>query len=121
MTRKEFLDDMVAFYSEDVNRRAVESGACCYRTRDGRKCAIGRYILDELYNDSIEGKNALHCNFSSNGMLPLSITSLGIYFLRQVQALHDSSGYWDENGLSEAGKEKYDEIVSGINDYCNQD
>jgi len=38
-----------AFYEEDPSRRAVKEGGCAYRDALGRKCALGRYILDAHY------------------------------------------------------------------------
>ena len=50
-TRNEFLEEMVAYYSEDPKgRRSVFRGTmvCMYNAGDGRRCAIGRYLSDEV-------------------------------------------------------------------------
>ena len=47
----EFLEDTIKYYSEDPSgRRSVENGQCMYKSSDGRKCAVGRFISDHLYD-----------------------------------------------------------------------
>lgn len=117
MTKKEFLDDMVAFYSVDpIDRRAVNYDVCKYKTTDGKKCAIGRWILDENYDKDFEGNGIQSWKtYESTGKtilqsLPEEIQLLGDEFLRDVQNLHDNRTYWDDKGLSVAGKINYDAI-----------
>lgn len=100
--RKEFLDDTVKYYSEDTSRRSVLD-KCMYRTGDGRKCAIGRYIPDDKYTTLIEGKNVI--SKLVYNLIPQNISMLGIDFLLSIQSLHDESDNWDKNGLTEKGKE----------------
>lgn len=111
--RLEFLEDTIKFYSEDVKRRAaidVYEGRsqCFYRTEDGRKCAIGRWIPDDKYNNLMEGEAV--CGKNVMSFLPKKISDLESAFLMAVQALHDISSYWTEEGLSDAGINKVGEI-----------
>lgn len=104
--RLEFLEDTVKYYSEDVSRRAIDRSPgkkppCQYKTRDGRKCAIGRHILDEKYSSDLEGKFAhqvLHT-------VKKEIAELGSNFLSYIQNLHDHEDNWDleNNKLSITG------------------
>ena len=108
--RKEFLDETVAFYSEDVSRRAVEDDnvTCRYRI-DEKKCAIGRHIPDEIYHNSIEGGGIE--SLLVRECLPKEIIDLGISFLNHVQALHDNNFNWNEHGLSDSGELHYNAII----------
>lgn len=110
MTRKEFLEDTVAYYSADpVGRRAVVKegiiGLCYYRHPDdpSKRCAAGRWIPDEKYDVSLEKKvvdtdEVFVC-------LEEEVQKLGKAFVRDVQYLHDGSVHWNDEGLSEEGKE----------------
>jgi len=105
--RLAFLNETVEFYSQDPKgRRAVLAKftmpTCRYRTDDGRKCAIGRHIPDDLYHTGMEGA----LTTETMKTLPSEISELGISFLEAVQGLHDNNKYWDENGLTEQGHMK---------------
>ena len=116
--RKLFLEETIAFYGEDPEgRRAVEalSDRCVYRTEDGRGCALGRHIPDDLYLPAMDGKDQDGHNigciklfnlFEPN--LPEQLKALGNYFLNDVQTLHDGRGLLGEGdggGLTELGSE----------------
>lgn len=107
--RLEFLEDTIAYYSEDVNRRAVNNMRCSYKTEDGKKCAIGRYISEKKYNSIIEG----HGVGSSvvYKLLPKKILDLDIDFLDDIQDLHDQNYHWDKNGLTEKGIDFKNKII----------
>ena len=113
MTRLEFLEDTVAYYSEDVNRRAVVNGTCCYRTEDGRCCAIGRFIEDKDYDESFED----HRIMDIFNKLSQELQSLDKSFLSAVQDLHDDSGCWNTEVLSDEGLKCVEFIKYK---YCNE-
>jgi hypothetical protein len=53
MTKQEIFDKVVKHFS--IQRTgAYGDGACWYRTSDGRKCAVGALIPDEVYNPDCE-------------------------------------------------------------------
>lgn len=109
--RYAFLDDMLSFYSVDpVGRRGkgdytingrVTSG-CVYRSSDGRKCSIGRYIPDDKYTPDMEG-NAVDYQIIFSA-LPDEIQALGESFLKTLQGIHDVDYYWHVNGITESGE-----------------
>lgn len=120
MTRQEFLDEMVAYYSEDTNRRAVirdpidgHTTSCQYKNYDcGTACAIGRYIPDAKYNYRIEGDSVAAPEILA--LLPEEIQRMGAYFLGEVQNLHDIDACWDKNGLTVEGHRRYECIKRHI-------
>ena len=115
--RLEFLDETVAFYGEDTSRRALQNNQCMYRTDDGRKCAIGRVIPDELYSRSLDRTGGVGIvtileSPKLSKRIPDNVKELGKYFLLSVQKLHDRTSSWQMGkGLSESGQKYYDDIV----------
>lgn len=105
--------DYIAKYF-NANNRAVELNSsgeerCKYRTSDGRKCAIGLFIDDELYKRMCE-KKLTQCtvmNLLYNGLLPFELRILGSEFLNMLQKLHDTNIYWNDEGLTEFGQRMY--------------
>lgn len=62
MTRQEFIIETLKPYFLDTTKCAIiriGSGSfCMYRTEDGRKCAFGQHIRDEVYHESMETNEA---------------------------------------------------------------
>lgn len=119
LTRKEFLEDMVKFYSK--HPRAVIQGnntsKCMYRTPEGHGCAIGRWIPDAKYIPDLENRT---CDPAVSACLPENVRKLHNQFLNLVQQLHDNNLNWklDSKGqgrLTEKGKNEYNNIIQN---YC---
>lgn len=111
--RLAFLQDTVQYYSEDLTRRAASSnsGRCSYLTDDGRKCAIGRHIVENTYSPGFE-ISPLSEIFK---VLPNNVKALGYDFLSQVQSLHDKAINWNltcNQGLTESGKHVVQRIIN---------
>lgn len=120
--RLDFLEDTVKYYSEDVSRRAVVNTVgikecrCLYRTKDGKKCAIGRFIPDEKYFSGMEGMCLSNYNLYEN--IDKEIRNLNNHdgsFLKAIQTLHDIENFWSAKGLTKEGKEK---VISIKKLYC---
>ena len=108
-TRQELLDNTVRHFNS--TNRSIKDGdlsVCAYRTSDGLACAIGREISDELalkFDSEILGSV---CNVFDK--LPLRLRNFGIFFLGDIQILHDAEDYWDKKGLNNDGREAVKEI-----------
>ena len=116
MTQTEFLLDMLKYYCENTTRRCVDDmGACRYHPSsikhlNSEGCAIGRQLPEELALkfDSYEVPD-VESIFEE---LPSDIQSLGMYFLTEVQRLHDLGKNWDiKKGLSVYGKIRVSDII----------
>lgn len=111
----ELLLNTVAFYASNTSRRAINrswSVHCMYRTLDGRKCAIGRFITDEEYNPEWDADQ------TSIAGIQIEIKNhYDIEFLLDLQSLHDSNRYWNynERGMTFDGHEK---VKSLDETYC---
>ena len=67
---------------------SVSNGGCRYRSANGRRCAAGFFLTDEVYNVEMEGHNAAFVfndveGFNSNDRI----------FLRKLQRVHDNAGF----------------------------
>lgn len=61
---------------------------CAYRSPEGRKCAAGLFIPDELYNADMEGKPIGYVTAEHEDVikvLPLTVTGMGNF-----QDVHDT-------------------------------
>lgn len=119
--RLEFLEDTVKYYSEDVSRRALDSqGSCRYITEDGRRCAIGRFIIEDHMCEVLDNSksNTVWSIFKfCPHFLPKHILDLGSDFLGSIQLLHDGIFYWHLKGITGEGKEYVEKIKT---EFCKQ-
>lgn len=121
MTFKEALLDTIRFYSEDTNRRSL----CFFMHEDGRRCAVGRFILpekesffkemDEMHNSNIEAVVHKHQQRALAEGRPIneeqairelvSISDASINDLMLLEILHDEDCNWNKSGLTDFGRE----------------
>ena len=108
--RKQILEDTINHYNS-TNRAATEKGRCYYYDhKTGRRCAIGRLLAEEEAI-ALQGIGLGGCQVRAiSYYLPESVFELGIHFLSMLQSLHDKATYWNEEGLSESGKEFVEDI-----------
>jgi hypothetical protein len=89
MTRQEIFDKVVSHFA--VQREAAaEYWMCMYRTPDGRKCAIGALIPDEVYSKRLEDKSVGTLLLEFPDIMRASGLSDGdLCFLFALQDVHD--------------------------------
>lgn len=51
--KQEIFDKAWDHFITNKSPRAIEAGSCCYRTPEGKKCAIGIFIPDDLYYEEV--------------------------------------------------------------------
>lgn len=85
MTKQEYYDLLVRC-AGDGTFPAKQFGQCCYRTKDGRKCAIGLLIPDHLYRPEFEGETVYNSQIQEVVCCPEGLT---IGNLDDIQYLHD--------------------------------
>lgn len=80
-----------------------DSIKCCYRTKDGLKCAIGCLIADEFYDEELEGAN-LHSAHPRSQAVVTAVRNSGwedfsLNLLCELQHIHDNSDpkEWEEH------------------------
>ena len=85
MTDQEVFDKVVTALREQ-GCKSMDDGACVYRSKDGRKCAVGHLIPDELYHERMEGKVCFHLCRAYPGVRRLG---LNMTLVLNLQRAHD--------------------------------
>lgn len=113
MNHVEFLEDTLAYYSEDTNRRAATNDQrCFYLTLDGKKCAFGRHILPGKYSASMEGIDINMIEHASpEPVFPEWMQKLDTNWKSSVQNFHDRNDYWATNKLTEIGERVFADLL----------
>lgn len=125
-TKLQIIEETVAFYSEDTNRRAVVlienslgdpgiNPRCVYKSGE-KNCALGR-CADQEALDALYTKNNREPRFNEvmHILKPEYQGHNSDDFWSDLQTLHDMSYHWEFNSLSERGKlyvEKLKEMYS---------
>lgn len=123
-TMLEILEETVAFYSEDPDRRGTDDVGTCvyfdYKTK--KKCAVGR-CLDPKKTDL---KRISNFNPSARELEDFCKTenirykfkdgyqSHSYQFWDYLQKLHDDIGNWSDTGLTHKGKQLVKDIKCWI-------
>lgn len=81
MTQQETFDFVVGAIVAQGGPSCNDMGYCRYRTSDGRKCAAGHCIPDEVYNPEFEG-----CTAGPGHLAAASLASHPVARLRQAIA-----------------------------------
>lgn len=113
------LEETTNFFNSQNRCRDKIDGGCKYYMKGLNGCAIGRLIEDkELCKelDKMEGTEV--SNIKIFELLPENLQEYGQSFLVELQKLHDTEYYWNDEGLSLAGevfkKQMKDKILQEI-------
>lgn len=109
-TKKEIIDETVAYYAEDPSRRAYNhvNRACCYRDKRGQMCAVGRCIdpnaerAREAY-DEAGGADYFVEQFGQE-IFKEEYQGHEKDFWNDLQNFHDIKNHFNEKGLSALGR-----------------
>lgn len=116
LTKVQIINETVEYYSN--NPRGLDSSGHCtyYNKRTESMCAVGRCLeLDEakkLANTDITADTIPNLD---NKLQP-PYKGHPVEFWEDLQVLHDTSRYWNNNSITDVGK-KAVEII--INDHGN--
>jgi len=88
MTRQEIFTK-VATHLLTQNAQSRDGLGCAYRGEEGRMCAAGCLIPDELYTPGLEGASALDAKLV-DVWKQLGISKLDQCFIKVLQVLHDA-------------------------------
>jgi hypothetical protein len=90
MNHQEIFDNVVKHFS--IQRTgAYDNGRCSYLTRDGKKCAVGALILEEVYDANCEDVEA-HILFEAfpDMMRASGLCEKDAVLLTALQEAHDA-------------------------------
>lgn len=95
MTQQEMFDKVWQHFVVEGNPPAVDGEGlrCMYRTDDGRRCAFGVLLPDELYKIAMEGKSPAYLvrEYPELGRaLGISVETAGEFIL-WLQSAHDDA------------------------------
>lgn len=121
-TKLEIIEDTYKFYTAFPEKRAIDkNGKCSFKTKDGRKCAVGRFLVDNIQPQD-EGSNGFSCSnyglckanstgFLDNLLLP-DYRGHSEEFWEELQKFHDNKHYWKENneGILKLGQGFYERL-----------
>lgn len=121
-TIKEVVLETIEYYENNPERRALSDvGVCLYYAPDtGNMCAVGRCMKDATqdYSCGIVGLNKGFTEIEEEDIhkeMKEEYSNIPIAVWKHLQSFHDLPDYWNENGLTEHGKE-YKEVL--IKKYC---
>ena len=120
-TKLEIIEETEKFYSNPANR-GTDGNGYVYKTEDGRKCAVGRCLIDKdlaYLRGSITDvvSHGVYLNSTQIDALFLSeYKGHEITFWRALQKWHDDSRNFTNIGISDKGliaiellKQKYND------------
>lgn len=107
ISKQETFNTVVAHLRRQGCRALSPVGACQYRTRDGKKCAVGCLIPDDIYIPEMEGKplylSYIEPNHADNRPTVVCeiVRNLGhdVDLARDLQYVHDfvaESWQWEQ-------------------------
>ena len=103
MTRLDILEDIVDFYGKDVKRRCLDLADECKYNFDGKRCAVGRYMSEEVARKA-DFDNGNYNALIENELLPADFPFReDRAFWAEIQDLHDSERHWGNFGLNSNG------------------
>lgn len=82
-------ESLIAHVKKNFKGRSTDSrGNCKYRGPDGRKCAVGVFIPDSIYDTDMEGRSmvAIQDVFPLKSVIPISNEGM-----MQLQLQHDDA------------------------------
>lgn len=119
MTNLELVKNTIEYYTDDPSRRGIDdNGSCVYKTKDEKKCAVGRWIDEDKckeYNieiERLEGDVGILCNIL-NKRFSLNLEDILIDDVKDIpqelwmdlQMYHDTQIYWKDEKLRKEKEE----------------
>ena len=104
-SKLEIINETANFYTSE--NRAVGQPSCMYLTDDGKRCAVGRCLREDLDVKNFDGDvHDLITDFEVpdiDDLLKEKYKGHSEEFWLELQNFHDISGNWNEEGLTEEG------------------
>tara|TARA_R110000764_G_scaffold43572_5_gene97930 strand:- start:408 stop:818 length:411 start_codon:yes stop_codon:yes gene_type:complete len=118
------VNELIDYYEKDpVGRRGITAdGTCCYRTPEGKSCAVGRAMNKKGYAEyrgntslTVEGIYKFH-DENPDDLFQVKYKGLGRDFWVKMQTIHDGGWNWDleENTISEQGEKRVKSLIFEI-------
>jgi len=103
-TMLQTLDETAGAYTSKT--RAIARDGSCWYFQAGKCCAVGRCLEDPKRFSSVDANvSYLDAEYGLDSILKPEYRGFPLTFWTVLQRLHDNEDNWDENGLSEHGKQ----------------
>lgn len=92
MSKEEIIMDTYNFYKNNPDQFSInEFGNCVYRTQDGKRCAVGRYMKEGKYQKFSGTASSLITSFTENEVFKPEVLGHPLFFWDDLQTrLHDA-------------------------------
>lgn len=111
MNKAEIIEDVAASYTSET-RAIYGANTCLYKAPNGQRCAVGRYLITDQFDDWKGGAGSLEYEFEGlDQYLRKDVRGHELAFWTDVQKLHDEPLYWDKQGLSPEGLDYKNELL----------
>lgn len=116
-SKVEIIQETVDYYSADPNTRRAknEHGDCVYINSCDQMCAVGRCMVNPRLAEGIMASyQDMVSNLNTRGhqqVFKPEYEGHPAEFWQTLQNLHDFNFYWTDNGLSERGKIKVQDLI----------
>ena len=117
----DIIIETVKHYNSNNTARKAETDNCTYMNEAGAMCAVGRCLTNEGMqifkafednnldvNTSVEFFTNVYGMDEFDNALKEEYRGHDVEFWKNLQYLHDSIYYWDENGITERGLDRVD-------------
>jgi len=118
LTAIEIINETVAFYSADTNRRSKGVGGdCLYAGLNGNKCAYSRCWKEGAYKPEYENCGVISSLLPKpDDLLEERYKGHSMQLWIEIQRIHDKNLNWNANGLTEYGKIMVEQLKIQFND-----
>ena len=110
-------ETLMAYIKWPTKLRGKQLGICRYITDDGRKCAVGRCMLNPREHACAATVTSLSYRYNFDDLLKPEYRGFPIQLWEELQTFHDYDGNWTNKGLSARGDRTLAELEKGAAAY----
>jgi hypothetical protein len=114
----EVVAETIAFYRDSPHLRAADEFTCYYLMPDGRRCALGRCVLDSVAPKLTHSWNGVRMDgvevpeSERDLLLKPEYRGLPMEMWGSLQDWHDQPSNWGSEGLTEHGVIEMEELLA---------
>ncbi len=117
-SKAEIISLAATYYSNNPQRRGVKADGngvgCVYQNEAGNRCAVGLFVTNIELIDEIDMTNAVELwnHTQIDDVVYPAYEGHSTGFWQELQNFHDSASNFDDNGLSEKGKQDLETLYN---------
>jgi len=118
LTALEIIEETIEFYSADITRRSIKDNKCAYAGDRGTKCAYSRCWKEGVWKEEYEGSNPFNNKMPRpDELVEERYKGHSAAFWFDLQRLHDDAMFWNQTGLTDAGKKYVEKLKAKCSYY----